>query len=67
MNSDSSLRICETCKYFHQHYVKYPNGRYVECGSGHCVYPRCKLRYTETPACKHYAPKPESQPAELTD
>ena len=67
MNQNQISPCCETCKRFYQHYVKYPSGRYGKCSSGHCAYPRQKLRYAETPACKHYAPKPESQSPQVTD
>lgn len=50
-------RICQTCKHFYQHYVKRKENNYMECSSGHCVYPQCKLRYSDTKACQHYAPK----------
>ena len=48
---------CATCKHFYQHYVRHGRG-YVKTGSGHCVYPRIKLRHDDTPACKHYGEKP---------
>jgi len=55
-------KICQTCKHFRQHYVKSDLGNYDMCGSGHCVYPRCKPRYNETKACQHYIPKEEKPP-----
>lgn len=50
-------RICQTCKYFRQHYVKWGDDSYHMCGSGHCVYPRRKPRYNEAKACQHYIKK----------
>ena len=50
-------RICQNCKHFRQHYVKDALDRYSKCGSGHCVYPRCKPRYNDTKACQHYTSK----------
>jgi len=47
---------CETCTHFRQHYIKF-GYRYDKIHSGHCVYPRGKLRYCETPACYHYKKK----------
>ena len=47
---------CQTCKHFRQHYVKLGEDYYWECGSGHCVYPRRKLRYGDTKACQNYIP-----------
>ena len=52
-------KICATCAHFRQHYVKF-GCRYDKAASGHCVYPRCKFRYCDTPACKHYKEKPGS-------
>lgn len=49
--------ICQNCKHFRQHYVKDALDRYSKCGSGHCVYPRCKPRYNDTKACQHYISK----------
>lgn len=46
-------KTCETCKYFRWHYIKM--GRwYRRATSGHCVYPRGKLRYADMPACKYH-------------
>lgn len=50
-------RVCQTCKYFRQHYVKWGSDSYHMCGSGHCVYPRRKPRYNEAKACQHYIKK----------
>jgi len=52
--------ICQTCKHFRQHYVKWLDDSYMECGSGHCVYPRCKPRYNSAKACQNYIPKEEN-------
>mgnify|MGYP001054272603 FL=1 len=49
--------VCRTCKHFRQHYVKWGEDRYRECGSGHCVYPRRKPRYNDTKACRYYISK----------
>lgn len=46
--------ICKTCKYFYQHYIRLTKDRYTITPSGHCVYPRIKLRRDDTPACQHY-------------
>ena len=56
--------ICQTCKYFTQHY--YLDEQYcseLECG--HCVYPRLKHRNPSAPACKHYAER--EKPPRLPD
>lgn len=47
---------CGTCRHFRQHYIKF-GCRYDKVLSGHCVYPRGKLRYSKTPACEHYQKK----------
>lgn len=52
-----SEKICQTCKHFYQHYVKWGEDEYRECGSGHCMYPRRKLRYIDAKACQNYVPK----------
>ncbi|WNX85032.1 hypothetical protein RWV98_01795 [Agathobaculum sp. NTUH-O15-33] len=46
--------ICKTCKYFYQHYIRLTKDRYTITPSGHCVYPRIKLRHEDAPACPHY-------------
>ncbi|MCI5913959.1 MAG: hypothetical protein MRZ67_02055 [Christensenella sp.] len=51
---------CKTCRHFRQHYVKIGKS-YHACTYGHCVYPRCKVRDRETPACKWFREKLESQ------
>ena len=33
-----------------------PWGIFRRTRGGHCVYPRLKLRYGETPACAHFRP-----------
>ena len=49
-------KICQTCAHFRQHYTKV--GQYYrKTRSGHCVYPRKKLRYCEKAACEHYKEK----------
>ncbi len=52
-------KTCETCVHFRRHYVKF-GFRYNPVGSGHCVYPRLKLRREDAPACRHYREKPGS-------
>ena len=52
--------ICQTCKHFRQHYVKWDEDHFLECGSGHCVYPRRKPRRNGAKACQHYTPKAET-------
>ena len=51
-----TLVVCATCAHFRRHYIKMGR-RYDPIHSGHCVYPRGKLRYEETPACRHYKEK----------
>lgn len=41
--------ICVNCKHFYQHYLK--DG--IPLWSGHCGYPRIKLRYTYD-TCKEF-------------
>lgn len=48
--------ICQNCKHFRVHYIKGPGGIFRRTRGGHCVYPRLKLRYGETPACAHFRP-----------
>ena len=48
--------ICQNCKHFRVHYIKGPGGIFRRKRGGHCVYPRLKLRYGETPACAHFRP-----------
>ncbi|MDO4314994.1 MAG: hypothetical protein Q4C45_04400 [Oscillospiraceae bacterium] len=52
-------KTCETCMHFRRHYVKY-GFRYDPIAAGHCVCPRRKLRWEETPACRNYKEKPGS-------
>lgn len=52
-------KVCKTCVHFQRHYVK-GKVRYTATGAGHCVYPRIKLRWMDTPACQNYEEKPES-------
>lgn len=54
--------IYKNCKYYRQHYLKSCDGNYRNARSGHCTYPRLKLRYGDTPGCAHY--KPQSTPAQ---
>ena len=46
-------KICENCKHFILHYVR-RGKRYIETGSGHCIYPQIKLRRTDAKACEHF-------------
>jgi hypothetical protein len=46
-------KICETCIYFRQHYIKF-GLEYSPISYGHCVYPRLKKRETKSAACEHY-------------
>ena len=51
---------CETCKHFFQHYVPLDwegTTYFTPCASGHCGYPRIKLRRAGTEACDNYEGK----------
>lgn len=49
------LPTCLTCKYYHQHYVKYGKNHYIPVEEGHCAHPRLKFRKPETPACDRFS------------
>lgn len=55
MKKERPGNICESCKYFQQHYVKLEEDHYSTTSSGHCVYPRLKLRKSYAKACQNYA------------
>lgn len=63
MSAQSSVQSCGTCKYFQQHYVKLENNHYAMVGSGHCVYPRLKLRTDYAKPCQNYIDKEEEEEA----
>lgn len=46
--------VCEDCRYFHQHYVKMPNGSFHKAGSGHCAAVRIRLRMCDARACAQF-------------
>jgi len=55
---------CETCIYFHQHYVM--TDQYsVKAYCGHCVRPRCKHRRPDAKICNLYEAR--SAPPSLPD
>ncbi len=55
--------ICWNCIHFQQHYIRW-YGTYRTVGSGHCVYPRIKLRRCYD-VCEHHSPRPSpKEPAE---
>lgn len=45
---------CADCVHFRQHYVRVGRGRYAKAGSGHCVYPRLKLRSCGARPCDRF-------------
>ena len=47
-------KICKTCYYFRQHYVRLYHGRYNAAGCGHCKHLRLKPRRPDTAACQYY-------------
>ena len=47
-------KTCENCKHFRQHYARYSDYVYFKVASGHCIYPRIKLKYTDAKACEHW-------------
>lgn len=49
-------KICGSCWYFRVHYVE-RDGRFWPIQEGHCVYPRCKPRTYDTPACSRWQRK----------
>lgn len=51
------VKICETCKHFRLHYIKHSNRYYVPLFYGHCVKPRLKKRFANTPACDYWDEK----------
>ncbi len=48
-------KTCGNCKHFRLHYIRRAR-KYSPLHYGHCVYPRCKKRKTEEPACQHWKP-----------
>ncbi len=50
-------KICQYCKHFRLHYIKYSNGKYSPLLYGHCVKPRLKKRYAEEKCCTYYQEK----------
>lgn len=53
---DTMNQTCETCIHYRQYYIRM-GYRYNAIHSGHCVYPKGKLRYAETRACRNYKEK----------
>ena len=51
-------KTCGSCWHFRTHYVE-RSGRFWPIRAGHCVYPRCKPRACDTPACPHWQRKME--------
>ena len=48
-------KICENCKHYRRHYVKdRTSDHLLPIHYGHCVFPRCKPRDNDTPACKDF-------------
>lgn len=45
------IKVCENCKNFRLHYIKYSRGNYSALAYGHCVKPRLKKRYANEKAC----------------
>ncbi|MDO4327529.1 MAG: hypothetical protein Q4E24_16150 [bacterium] len=45
--------VCANCQHFSQHYIKCGSS-YHECYSGHCSYPRNKIREPGHPACVNF-------------
>lgn len=52
-------KTCESCRYFHRHYVKRGRNWYIELRQGHCSNPRARDKHVDTPACQRYAKKQE--------
>ncbi len=52
-NINGTEPICFNCTHFRLHYIKWGES-FAELIYGHCVYPRCKKRMCDTPACEHY-------------
>ena len=48
-------KYCKNCAYFVQHYCKIKR-KYLPVVWGHCIEPRIKPRYEETPACERWRP-----------
>jgi len=51
---------CESCRHYRPHYVKFGQ-EYHRIKDGHCVYPRLKLRRSDTAACSHFSPIGEEE------
>lgn len=49
-------KVCENCKHFLRHYVRYVTGDFIGLDHGHCIYPRVKTREADTKACMHFTP-----------
>ncbi len=48
-------QTCQTCKYYHQHYVKHGKNDFIPTDEGHCAHPRLKFRKPEAPACEKFS------------
>ncbi|MDO4270092.1 MAG: hypothetical protein Q4C72_04110 [Eubacteriales bacterium] len=52
---------CETRQHYRHHFVNLHHKYCCKTRSGHCVYPRSKLRYGAALACAHYRPSQAPQ------
>ena len=45
MHSEDGMECCSECRHYVEHYVRKPEKKiFIECGSGHCVKERCRMR-----------------------
>ena len=54
-----SDKTCGTCDHYRQHYAKIgaKGNVYNPLNSGHCIYPRPRLRWEKSAACARYTEK----------
>lgn len=50
----SEERTCETCRYFHVHFIPWSGTNFHPVASGHCGKPRIRLRFAHAGACPRY-------------
>lgn len=53
-------KMCENCRNFRLHYIRYTRGNYAALNYGHCVKPRLKKRYCSDKVCAWWQEKNNS-------
>lgn len=49
--------VCGNCENFRLHYIKMGSKNYFALRYGHCVKPRRKQRFADSPACAYWKEK----------